>query len=109
LRELATVLVPVGIAYAIGQPRPLQCKKAKTKSDSDGKVLESLKEETRAMAQEQKVIRAKVGVLELAKQLGNVSQACRVMATAEISSASRTSTTRVARRRCRRSRGAGRC
>ncbi len=29
--------------------------------------------------QEQKVIRAKVGVLELAKQLGNVSQACRVM------------------------------
>jgi transposase InsO family protein len=31
------------------------------------------------MNQEQKVIRAKVGVLELAKQLGNVSQACRVM------------------------------
>ena len=28
---------------------------------------------------EQKVIRAKVGLLELAKQLGNVSQACRVM------------------------------
>ena len=27
------------------------------------------------MTQEQKVIRAKVGVLELAKQLGNVSQA----------------------------------
>ena len=53
--------------------------KTKTKSDSDGKVLESLKEETRAMTQEQKVIRAKVGVLELAKQLGNVSQTCRVM------------------------------
>src|SRR5260370_14089357 len=35
--------------------------------------------ETRAMNQEQKVIRVKVGVLELAKQLGNVSQACRVM------------------------------
>jgi hypothetical protein len=99
LRELATVLVPVGIGYAIGQPRPLQCKKAKTKSDSDGKVLESLKEETRAMTQEQKVIRAKVGVLELAKQLGNVPQACRVMATAATaSSASRTSTTRAARR-----------
>jgi hypothetical protein len=32
-----------------------------------------------AMNQEQKVIRSKVGVLELAKQLGNVSQACRVM------------------------------
>ena len=31
------------------------------------------------MNQEQKVIRVKVGVLELAKQLGNVSQACRVM------------------------------
>ena len=35
--------------------------------------------ETRAMNQEQKVIRVKVGVLELAKQLGNVSAACRVM------------------------------
>ena len=31
------------------------------------------------MTQTQKVIRAKVGVLELAKQLGSVSQACRVM------------------------------
>jgi transposase InsO family protein len=31
------------------------------------------------MTQEQKVIRAKVGMLELAKQLGNVSQACRMM------------------------------
>src|SRR5215468_6176311 len=31
------------------------------------------------MTHEQKVIRAKAGVLELAKQLGNVSQACRVM------------------------------
>jgi transposase InsO family protein len=31
------------------------------------------------MTQEQKVIRAKVGVLELAKQLGNVSRACRIM------------------------------
>ena len=35
--------------------------------------------ETRAMNQEQKVIRVKVGVLEVAKQLGNVSAACRVM------------------------------
>jgi len=33
----------------------------------------------RNMTQEQKVIRAKVGVLELAKQLGNVSQACKMM------------------------------
>jgi len=31
------------------------------------------------MTTEQQVIRAKVGLLELAKQLGNVSQACRVM------------------------------
>ena len=31
------------------------------------------------MTQEQKVIRAKVGVLELARPLGNVSQTCRVM------------------------------
>src|SRR5580693_491671 len=31
------------------------------------------------MTQGQKVIRAKVGVLELAKQLGNVSQACKMM------------------------------
>lgn len=31
------------------------------------------------MTTEQKVIRAKVGLLELAKQLGNVSQACEVM------------------------------
>src|SRR5947207_8050868 len=31
------------------------------------------------MTQEQKIIRAKVGLLELAKQLGNVSQACKMM------------------------------
>jgi hypothetical protein len=31
------------------------------------------------MAKEQKVIRSKVGLLELAKQLGNVSQACKMM------------------------------
>jgi transposase InsO family protein len=31
------------------------------------------------MSPEQKVIKAKVGLLELAKQLGNVSQACKVM------------------------------
>ena len=31
------------------------------------------------MTTSQKVIRNKVGVLELAKQLGNVSQACRIM------------------------------
>ena len=31
------------------------------------------------MTQAQKIIRAKVGLLELAKQLGNVSQACKMM------------------------------
>jgi hypothetical protein len=31
------------------------------------------------MTTEQKIIRAKVGFLELAKQLGNVSQACKMM------------------------------
>src|SRR5215472_12497237 len=35
--------------------------------------------ETTTMTQEQKIIRAKVGLLELAKQLGNVSQACKMM------------------------------
>ena len=31
------------------------------------------------MTREQKIIRGKVGLLELAEQLGSVSQACRVM------------------------------
>src|ERR1700758_4528863 len=31
------------------------------------------------MTSEQKIIKTKVGLLELAKQLGNVSQACKVM------------------------------
>jgi transposase len=31
------------------------------------------------MTQEQKIIRAKVGLLELARQLGNVSRACKMM------------------------------
>jgi hypothetical protein len=31
------------------------------------------------MTQEQKIIRVKVGLLQLAKQLGNVSQACKIM------------------------------
>src|SRR5919107_1190693 len=36
-------------------------------------------ERTPPMTKDQKIIRAKVGVLELAKQLGNVSQACKMM------------------------------
>jgi len=31
------------------------------------------------MTTERKVIRAKIGLLELGKQLGNVSQACKIM------------------------------
>ena len=31
------------------------------------------------MTQEQKIIRAKLGLPELAKQLGNVSRACKMM------------------------------
>src|SRR2546427_8809859 len=37
------------------------------------------------MTTEQKIIRAKVGLLELAKQLGNVSQACKVMGYSRVS------------------------
>src|ERR1035441_1373255 len=35
--------------------------------------------EDTSMTKDQKIIRAKAGVLELAKQLGNVSQACKMM------------------------------
>jgi molybdenum-dependent DNA-binding transcriptional regulator ModE len=35
------------------------------------------------MTREQKIIRGKVGLLELAKQLGSVSQACKVMGGAD--------------------------
>jgi len=31
------------------------------------------------MTNQQKIIKTKVGILELAKQLGNVSQACKIM------------------------------
>ena len=41
------------------------------------------------MTTEQKIIRAKVGLLELAKQLGNVSQACKKVIAATASTASR--------------------
>lgn len=35
--------------------------------------------EGREMNREEKIIKTKLGLLELAKHLGNVSQACRVM------------------------------
>jgi hypothetical protein len=54
------------------------------------------------MTKDQKVIRAKAGLLELAKQLGAVSQACKIMATAGTASiVSKISTTKVANWRFR--------
>ena len=56
------------------------------------------------MTTEQKIIRAKVGLLELAKQLGNVSQACKIMGYSQRQlTGSRNSTTTAASWRCRRS------
>ena len=42
------------------------------------------------MTTEQKIIRAKVGLLELAKQLGNVSQACKMMGCSGFATRNRT-------------------
>ena len=42
-------------------------------------ALSSKRSEETTMTQDQKNIRTKVGLLELAKQLGNVSQACKIM------------------------------
>jgi hypothetical protein len=54
------------------------------------------------MTNEQKIIRAKVGLLELAKQLGNVSQACKMMGYSRDSfTASRSSTRPAASWLCR--------
>ena len=62
------------------------------------------------MTTEQKIIRAKVGLLELAKQLGNVSQACKIMGYSRDSfTGSRNSTTTAASWRCRRSAAKSRC
>ena len=68
---------------------------------------------TKDMTQEQKIVRAKVGLLELAKQLGNVSQACKMMGysrdSRDASFGSRSSTTKAANLPCRRSAAASRC
>ena len=54
-----------------------------------------------------KVIKTKVGLLELGKQLGNVTKACRVMGiAATVFIDSKNFTTEVERQRCKRSRGA---
>ncbi len=56
------------------------------------------------MTQEQKIIRVKPGLLELAKQLGNVSQACKMMGYSRDSFyGSRSCMTKAASWRCRRS------
>jgi hypothetical protein len=52
------------------------------------------------MTTSQKIIRHKVGLLELGKQLGNVSQACKIMGYSRAAStASKSCTRRAARRR----------
>ncbi len=52
------------------------------------------------MTRDQKIIRSKVGVLELAKQLGNVGRACKIMGYSGTASiASRSSTGAVGKRR----------
>ena len=63
------------------------------------------------MTTDQKIIRAKAGLLDLAKQLGDVGQACKIMGfePASASTGSRTSTTKAVNWRCRRSAGANRC
>jgi hypothetical protein len=54
------------------------------------------------MTKDQKIIRAKAGLLELAKQLGNVSQACKIMGYSRIASiVFRNFTTKAARSPCR--------
>jgi hypothetical protein len=55
---------------------------AKTKSDSHDRVLivqEAARSCRKCRVPADKVIKTKVGVLELGKQLGNVSKACRIM------------------------------
>ena len=62
------------------------------------------------MTKDQKIIRAKAGLLELAKQLGNVSQACKMMGYSRDSFiASRNCTTKAASLPCRNCRAASRC
>ena len=56
------------------------------------------------MTKDQKIIRAKAGLLELAKQLGNVSQACKIMGYSRDSFYRfRSCTTKAARSPCRNS------
>ena len=61
------------------------------------------------MTTEQKIIKSKVGVLELAKQLGNLSKACQLMGYSRIASTgSKNCTRRAVRRRYKRSPGRNR-
>src|ERR671912_1446991 len=53
--------------------------RGRARSGRGGERPASAFERTPPMTKDQKIIRAKVGVLELAKQLGNVSQACKMM------------------------------
>jgi len=51
------------------------------------------------MTTAQKIIKTKVGILDLAKQLGNVSQACKIMGYAATASIASKSCMRPAARR----------
>jgi hypothetical protein len=62
------------------------------------------------MTKDQRIIRAKTGRRELAKQLGSVSQTCRIMGYAATASiVSRTFTTKAANWPCGSSHAASRC
>jgi hypothetical protein len=61
------------------------------------------------MTTEQKIIRAKIGLLELAKQLGNVSQACKMMGYSRDSFYGFIYTSKAANWPCRKSVARSRC
>jgi hypothetical protein len=99
-----------------GPPRSLQkFPRAPTSPDSRATVVLGVHHPRRGerardpLTMEQKIIKTKVEVLELAKQLGNVARACRIMATAgTASTGSRSCMRPSARWSCRRSRGPSR-
>ena len=75
-----------GVCGRIPRPSPRRGSRLERGDDLVGRGVVGVRsarprrfERTPTMTKEQKIIRAKVGLLELAKQLGNVSQACKMM------------------------------